>query len=75
MKFEFEFSFEFEFVLKYGNKRPIQPYMEIYQIQKYFYFLQKSTINLPNPLLKNPGKKTEMAYIKLTWPNYKTDMA
>ena len=48
MRFEFEFSFvfEFEFVLRYGNKRPIQPYMVIYQIQKVFSFVQESTKNL-----------------------------
>ena len=47
VRFEFEFSFvfEFEFVLRYGNKRPTQPYMVIYQIQK-VYFCQKSTKNL-----------------------------
>ena len=61
MRFEFEFSFVFEFVLRYGNKRHTQPYMVIYQIQKVFIFVQKSTKNLQNATLQN-------TVIKLTWP-------
>ena len=60
MEFEFEFSFvfEFEFVLKYGNKRHIQPYMVIYQIQKVFYsFLKKYNKVMKLSFIRYPQKR------------------
>ena len=70
MRFEFEFSFvfEFEFALRYGNKRPIQSYMVIYQIQKVFIFVQKSKNKTYECNFTKYHKKTNMAHMKLTWP-------